>query len=122
MDKKIKYYIKKSLELWFWIERLEGKYHDIPEKYDKYLVSKVKAIQPYLDEIKSDFDDNMLLRIIDRNLFLIGSDDFKPRRRRSHRAYDTVKSVVHNEILRPLNYDPMIVTASYKRKVDKIRK
>ena len=118
--KKQQVLIKTALETWFWIERVETKYHPIPERYDKQLLKKVEKIQKLVDELLPDCDiaDGGLVMTVESNLF--GLHQFGSRKwcRRDYFGYDATKAMIHNDILRPLDYDPLIeFPISYKKKV-----
>ena len=115
--------IKKSLQLWFWIEKLESN-HTLDEKYDKHLLKKVEVIQKLVDNLmpESDISDGSLVFTVENNLYGLYRPTSRKFYRRAHFAYDVIKAFVHNEILRKYDYDPLIeFPKSYKHKVDEMR-
>ena len=123
MNKDERYMVKKALECWLWIERKENNGRiDYDDKYDKHLLKKVKEIQKLVDKLLPDSDiaDDTLVHTVERNLFGLHQFGELKWHRRAHFAFDVTKSFVHHYILRKFNYDPLIETLAYKKKVDKL--
>lgn len=123
MDKDTRYLVKKSLQLWFWIDKLQGSGH-IDNRYDKHLLSKVTVIQKLVNEKMPDSDiaEDTMVWTVNRNIFCKKEsyDKHTPHRIAGF-GYDVIKAFIHNEILRKFDYDPLIeAPISYKNKVRRL--
>jgi hypothetical protein len=94
-------YLQQALDLWLWIEKLHlSSRLAYAGTYDKHLVNKVKKIMPLLKNSDWASDEANLLNFVERRLF-------QDKRVRRERTFDLVKSVVHNDILRPNHIEPL---------------
>ena len=100
--------LQQALDLWWWIDRLQEKYHDPPEKYDKHLLNKIEKVESLLEGTDwGDGKEGMRLRSYVQGR--IDGTGYHSRRTRNHasRMYDLVKAVIHNDILRKNHIEPL---------------